>query len=161
VLGYVSTAYTKRAEAAVRADIDSYRLWYPQTTGIFFDEQTNSAGGEDYYRRVDAYARSKGFTFTVGNPGSDSASSYVGTVDLILIYENAGLPGASTMAGWHSGYDRHNFGIIPYGVPTLDPAFIAEAKANVGYVYITSDNLPNPWDSVPPYFSELMAQLAK
>jgi Spherulation-specific family 4 len=160
VLGYVSTAYTKRSEAAVRADIDSYRQWYPQTTGIFFDEQSSSPGGEDYYRRVTAYARSKAFTFTVGNPGSDSSPTYVGTVDMILVYENSGLPGASTLGGWHASYDRHNFGVIPYGVPTLDPAFIARAKASVGYLYITGDSLPNPWDSVPPYFSELVAQLA-
>jgi hypothetical protein len=69
VLGYVATTYGRRPEAAVRADIDTYRLWYPQATGIFFDEQSNKLGGEDYYRRLTTYARSKAFTFTVGNPG--------------------------------------------------------------------------------------------
>jgi len=160
VLGYVSTSYTRRSEALVKADIDTYRQWYPQTTGIFFDEQSNSAGGEDYYRRVDGYARSKAFTFTVGNPGSDSSPSYVGTVDLILVYENGGAPSLSSIAGWHASYERHNFGIIPYGVPALDAAFVAKAKATVGYIYVTSDTLPNPWDTVPSYFSDLVAQLA-
>jgi hypothetical protein len=160
VLGYVSTSYTRRSEAAVEADIDSYRQWYPQTNGIFFDEQTNSVGGEDYYRRVTAYARSQAFTFTVGNPGSDSAPSYVGTVDLILVYENAGLPSPGSLGGWHTGFDRHNFGVIPYGVPALDSAFIAQAKAQVGYIYVTGDTLPNPWDTVPSYFNALVAQLA-
>lgn len=160
VLGYVSTAYTVRSETAVNADIDSYRRWYPQMTGIFFDEQTNTPGGEDYYRRVVAYARSNAFTFTVGNPGTDTAPTYVGTVDMILVYESAGLPSARTMAGWHTGYDRHNFGIIPYGVSALDPAFLIQAKANVGYIYVTGDTLPNPWDSVPSYFDALVAQLA-
>jgi hypothetical protein len=160
VLGYVSTSYTRRSETAVQADIDSYRQWYPDTTGIFFDEQTNSPGGEDYYRRVAAYAQSRSFTFTVGNPGSDSAPSYVGTVDLILVYENSGLPSAAAMGGWHASYDRHNFGVIPYGVTALDPAFVVEAKAKVGYIYVTGDTLPNPWDTVPPYFNDLVAQLA-
>jgi hypothetical protein len=160
VLGYVSTSYTRRSEAAVQADIDSYRQWYPQTTGIFFDEQSSSPGGEDYYTRVTAYAHSKGFTFTVGNPGSDSSPTYVGTVDLILIYENGGEPSVLSIAGWHASYDRHNFGIIPYGVPTLDTAFVANAKASVGYIYVTNDVLPNPWDSVPPYFRDLVGQLA-
>jgi hypothetical protein len=160
VLGYVSTSYTRRSETAVQADIDTYRQWYPQATGIFFDEQSNSVGGEDYYRRVSAYARSKSFSFTVGNPGSDSAPSYVGTVDLILVYENAGQPSLSSMAGWHASFAPSNFGIIPYGVSTLDAAFVAKARATVGYIYVTNDTLPNPWDTVPPYFSDLVAQLA-
>ena len=29
--------------------------------------------------------------FTIGNPGADSSPSYVGTEDVILIYENGGL----------------------------------------------------------------------
>jgi hypothetical protein len=160
VLGYVSTSYTKRSEAAVRADIDSYRRWYPQTTGIFFDEQSSAPGGEDYYRRVTAYAKSQTFTFTVGNPGSDSSPTYVGTVDMVLVYENSGLPSSTSMGGWHDNYDRRNFGVIPYGVSALDSAFVAAAKAKVGYVYVTNDALPNPWDSVPVYFKDLVAQLA-
>ncbi|HEX2660609.1 MAG TPA: spherulation-specific family 4 protein, partial [Polyangia bacterium] len=162
VLGYVSTSYTKRAESLVHADIDTYRSWYPEVSGIFFDEQANTVGNEDYYRRVDAYARTKGFDFTVGNPGADTAPSYVGTVDMILIYESSGLPaGNKANADWHANYDRHNFGIIPYGVQTLDAAYIAQVKSKVGYVYVTGDTLPNPWDTVPAYFGDLLAQLEK
>jgi hypothetical protein len=161
VLGYVSTSYTKRAESLVQADIDTYRSWYPEVSGIFFDEQANAAGSEDYYRRVDAYARSKNLTFTVGNPGADTAPSYVGTVDVILIYESSGLPVNKASGDWHANYDRHNFGIIPYGVQMLDAAYIAQVKTKVGYVYVTGDTLPNPWDTVPAYFSDLLAQLEK
>jgi len=144
----------------VQADIDGYRAWYPQTTGIFFDEQTNTLGGEDYYRRINAYARSKGFTFTVGNPGADSNPAYIGTVDLILVYESAGLPKVDALGGWHAAYDRRNFGIIPYGVPAVDSTFVASAKKQVGYIYITQGTMPNPWANVPSYFTNLMAELA-
>jgi hypothetical protein len=160
VLGYVATTYARRPEASVKADIDRYRSWYPQTTGIFFDEQTNIRGGEEYYARLNAYARSKGFTFTVGNPGADSSASYIGTVDLILVYESAGLPSAGALGGWHASYDRRNFGIIPYGVPAMDSTFIATAKKQVGYIYITHGTLPNPWANVPSYFSTLLGELA-
>jgi hypothetical protein len=64
------------------------------------------------------------------------------------------------MGGWHANYDRRNFGVIPYGVSALDPAFVAAARAKVGYIYVTNDSLPNPWDSVPVYFKDLVAQLA-
>jgi hypothetical protein len=36
-IGYVSTSYTKRGQAAVEADIDTWRASYATVTGIFFD----------------------------------------------------------------------------------------------------------------------------
>jgi hypothetical protein len=159
VLGYVYTEYGKRAATAVQADIDRWKRFYPAISGIFFDEQAYTPGYEDHYRRLTAYARTAGAPFTVGNPGVDSQASYVGTVDLILIYESPGLPPLSQLEGWHSGYDRRGFGIIPHAVPSLDTGFVAEAKKRVGYIYIQSDTKPNPWDSIPPYFNALLAAL--
>jgi hypothetical protein len=44
---------------------------------------------------------------------------------------------------------------------SLDTTFVASAKQRVGYVYLQSDNLPNPWDSVPSYFGDLVSALAR
>jgi Spherulation-specific family 4 len=162
VLGYVATGYTARdPDTEVKPEIDDYLAWYPATTGIFFDEQSNTAGDEGYYSALDVYAKQKGLTFTVGNPGTDTAESFVGALDTMLIYESDGLPSATSLGGWHANYPKKNFGIIPYAVPSLDPAFVAQAKANVGYIYLTDDDLPNPWDSLPPYFDALLAELEK
>jgi hypothetical protein len=49
-------------------------------------------------------------------------------------------------------------GIIPYGTP-LDQAFVQSAKAYVGYIYLTDDTLPNPRDSLPAYFDQLLGLL--
>ncbi len=156
VLGYVATGYTARADSVVKADIDKWRAFYPAVTGIFFDEMTNAAGFEDYYRRQTIYARSKGLTYTVGNPGADTAPSYVGVVDMILVYESAGLRPLST---WYDKYPRENFGIIPYAVPRLDSDYIQKAKKSVGFIYMTDDVLTNPWDSLPRYFPDLLSAL--
>jgi hypothetical protein len=86
-------------------------------------------------------------------------SSYVGTVDTILIYESSGLPTLTSLGGWHAQYDKQNFGIIPYGIPSLDAAFVASARLDVGFVYLTDGTLPNPWDSLSPYFDGLLAAL--
>ena len=158
VIGYVATGYTARGVAAVEGDIDRWKSFYPTIQGIFFDEQSNQPGDEAFYRTVSQYAKAKGFSFTVGNPGADTGPSYVGVVDVGLIYESLGLPNTSALTGWHTGYPRANFGIIPYGA-ALDHAYVQRAKAYVGYVYVTSDNLPNPWDSLPPYFADLLADL--
>ena len=136
-----------------------YQSWYPQVTGIFFDEMVASPGSESYYKALTAYAKGHGADFTVGNPGTDTASSYLGTEDVILIYESDGVPAVSALAGWHASYDRHNFGIIPYAVSSVNTSFVASAKPYVGYIYLQSDNLPNPWDSIPTYLGDLLASL--
>ena len=36
---------------------------------------------------------------------------------------------------------------------TLDATFVQNARQYVGYIYLQSDSLPNPWDSLPGYFA--------
>ena len=158
VIGYVHTSYGQRAASAVRGDIDRWFTFYPAIDGIFFDEQNNIPGGEGYYFRADAYARKRGAAFTVANPGADTAESYVGTADVVLIYERAGLPALEGLGGWHERYAPEEFGIIPHAV-AFDPAFVALARNTAGYIYLTPDTLPNPWDTLPPYFEQLVAAL--
>ncbi len=160
VIGYVPTTYGARNPADVQADIKRWRTLYPAVTGIFFDDMQNQAGAESYYKNATAYAKSHGFDLTMGNPGADSVPSYVGTVDLMFIYENAGLPSETRMAGWHSSYDKRNFGIIPYAVPSLSNSFIATARKYCGYIFLQNDTMPNPWDTVPPYFMDMVKALA-
>ena len=159
VLGYVHTSYGGRPATQIETEIDDWHAWYPGVTGIFFDEMAHDAGNEGYYRSLTAYAKGHGGDFTVGNPGTDTTATYVGTTDVILIYESSGVPAIAALGGWHTSVDRHNFGVIPYGVPSLDSAFVSAAKAYVGYIYLQSDTLPNPWDSVTPYLNDLLAAL--
>jgi hypothetical protein len=159
VLGYVATGYAVRNPPEVKADIDRWQAFYPnQIGGIFFDEQSDRAGDVAYYRDVSQYAKAHGMSFTVGNPGKDSAPEYVGALDTMLIYENAGLPSASQMGGWHSSYAPSNFGVIPHSA-SFDASFVRSARQYVQYVYVQNDTLPNPWDSVPSFFGDLLAAL--
>lgn len=158
-VGYVATNYGKRAPAAVQLEIDAYRRMYPAVTGIFFDEMSDVTADAAYYRALTAYAKQKGFSRTVGNPGTDVPESLIGAVDTLFIYEAAGTPPLASLAGWHASYPAANFGIIPYKVATLDPVFVQRARATVGFVYVTNDDLPNPWDTLPPYFDALLGAL--
>jgi spherulation-specific family 4 protein len=159
VIGYVATGYTAVSSSTVKADIDRWKAFYPgQVTGIFFDEQSNKAGDVAYYRDLSQYSKAQGLSFTVGNPGTDTAEAFVGALDMMLIYESGGLPSASQLGGWHANHPASNFGIIPYATQ-LDATFVRNARKNVGYIYLQNDNLPNPWDSVPSYFSDLLAAL--
>jgi hypothetical protein len=158
VLGYVATGYTARSEALVQTEMDRWRSFYPAVNGIFFDEMSNTSGQENYYRRQDAYARSKGFTYTVGNPGTDTVASYVGVVDTIIVYESAGLAPLPT---WYQQFPRDKFAVIPYKVPAVDVNYVATTKQSIGFIYMTNDDLPNPWDSLPVYFPALLDELAR
>jgi hypothetical protein len=159
VIGYVATGYGRRPVADVQADVGRWRQFYPDVTGIFFDQMSNHPGLEPYYKGLSTYAKSLGCDLTMGNPGADTTPSYVGTVDVLFIYQNAGLPSVSSLAGWHDSYDKRNFAIIPYGVPQMNRSFVDEAGQHVGYIYLQNDTLPNPWDTVPPYFNDLVGAL--
>jgi hypothetical protein len=160
VVGYVPTTYGQRAPADVQADIKRWKSLYPSVTGIFLDEMQNKTGHESYYKSITSFAKSNGFDYVMGNPGADSVPSYVGTVDMMFIYERDGFPATERMAGWHASYDKRNFGIIPYAVPYMSRSFIANARQYVGYIYLQNDTMPNPWDTVPPFLMDMMAALA-
>jgi hypothetical protein len=159
VIGYVPTGYGSRSVSAVESMVNDYKSWYP-VTGIFFDEMSNVAGLENYYSTLNAYAKSLGFAYTVGNPGADTIPSYVGTVDTIVIYENQGLPSLSTLEGWHSDYSKGNFAMMAYGVQSINQSYPSTASPHVGYIYITNAELPNPYDALPPYLAVVASALA-
>jgi hypothetical protein len=90
----------------------------------------------------------------------DTLPSYKGTVDTLTIYEGSGVPSLGYLGGgWHSNYGKQNFNFVAYRVPTLDQAYITNAAKYVGYMYITNDDLPNPWDTLPPYLEQLVTIL--
>ncbi len=156
VLGYIDTARGAISSASVQAAMRSYMQWYG-VDGVFLDNMNNASGVESYYASLTAYAKSIGMTFTVGNAGTDTLPSYVGTVDNIVIHENAFYP--SLTASWRGPYARSNFSTLVYGSP-LDFNQIKAMSNFVGYVYVTDNpNASNPWNTLPPYFANEVAAL--
>jgi hypothetical protein len=45
----------------------------------------------------------------VGNPGANTLASYVGTLNVIVTYENRGLPSSSALESSTMGLSRNNF----------------------------------------------------
>lgn len=158
VLGYVYTKYGNRNSSEIITDIDAYKNLYG-VNGMFFDEMSHVAGNEDYYRHLSNYTKSIGLGFTVGNPGRDTLPSYIGTVDNIVIYENSGLPTIKSLESWHTHYPKSNFSILAYGINTLNEKFVKQASHHVGFIYITDQNLPNPWHSLATYFDDLVSSI--
>ena len=113
---------------------------------------------ESYYKELNDYAKSKGLTFTVGNAGTLLGETYVDVVDNVIIFEEKGLPSISDFSQWHSVHLK-NFSVIGYSVSDLDQSYITNAENYLSYIYVTNDDLPNPWNSLPPYFEDLVTAL--
>jgi hypothetical protein len=158
VLGYTWTDYGDRSGSAVRKEISKYKNWYA-VDGIFFDAMSNLKGKLKYYNNLDSFTKARGLTLTVGNPGTDTRPIYVGSVDNIVIYESPGTPDLSYLGGWHSNHDKSNFSFMSYDVSSLDEPFVANATQHVAYMYVTDDDLPNPYDSLPDYLATLVSAI--
>lgn len=160
VIGYVYTNYAARDLEICKQRIDLYGRLY-NTVGINLDQMSNVIGNEGYYGNLTAYTKSAGMTYTVGNPGTVIPESYVGTVDTILIYESSGLPAINTLKSrtFNGKYDMNNFGAIPHSVSSYSSTWVNRAEDVVGYIYVTNDKMPNPWDTLTKYSRQLARDL--
>src|SRR5438552_8602141 len=160
VLGYVWTGYGRVSLSKVENQVSSYKNWYA-VNGIFFDGMAYVTGSEKYYSTLNSYAKSLGMTYTMGDPGTTTLKSYIGTLDSIIIYESAGTPSLSYLASatFYPSYSKSNFGFLAYSVPSLDTSFETSTSTYVQWMYITNDGLSNPWDTLPPYFMNEVAAL--
>jgi hypothetical protein len=175
VLGYIGTAYGPahsppgKSLANVQTEVDRWYSFYGSNNidGILLDEMDNTAGQESYYSSITAYVKTKGGNvIVVGNPGAPTVSSYVGTVDKLIIGESNGvLPNQASLdsATFNGAYNKKNFIFGAYNIPTgtaLDTTWIAMASQRVGLLSMTDDVLPNPYDSISAYLEDFGRYLA-
>src|SRR3989442_2779249 len=159
VLGYIGTKYCAMTLSTAEGQIDTYHSFY-KLDGFLFDEMKNTSGCESYYSTLTNYAKSTyGDTLIIGNPGTSTIQSYVGTVDNIIIYESQGLPSISTLQSRTFGLAKSGFCFDAYGVAALDPTYAAQASQYVGCMQITDDSGSNPYDTLPSYLSSEIAAL--
>lgn len=171
VIGYVATGYGSRSAADVLAEVEAYLEWY-DVDGVFLDEMGNQDGGLDYGSVYAAIKAMGADLHVVGNPGIPFAGveAYVPAADTLVIFEgpltNADPNGASFrsypnagpytgLTPWFLHYGASHFANLVYDVPTplrMAAALIKAVAYNAGYVYLTDDQLPNPWDTLPSYW---------
>lgn len=153
ILGYVSTNYGSRTKESVIADMETYSKWY-HVDGMMFDEMSNKEGYEGYYLCLAEYARRIGSTTTIGNPGTGVPSSYFGSMNVLCIYENQGLPEISILKSrCNAGREKSEFAMISYRVDRCEPIYLSKLADYVNWVYITDADLPNPYNRLPSYLN--------
>lgn len=167
VLGYVHTSYGKRSLTDVQSEIERYYKWYA-VSGIFFDEVTNDDAGLPYYTKCRHLARvSDPKALIIINPGTPVTEGYMKVADIVVTFESnydAYVKRAADSA-WVSRYPAKRFWHLIYAAPdenAMQNAVRLTKKRNAGWVYVTPDTLPNPWDTLPdePYWSAQLATFA-
>ncbi|WP_214408730.1 spherulation-specific family 4 protein [Sphaerisporangium fuscum] len=154
----------------IQIDVDNWYAFYGSNIdGIFFDQAQNAcgpAGGGDawvdLYREAGAYVKKyHPGAITIDNPGAPPAACYQDAADILVTFESnydtyMNPPAELAPPAWQAAYDPQRIWNLVYKVPdqTALNAVIAKSKANnAGYVYVTGDDLDNPWDSLPSYMS--------
>lgn len=159
VLGYVYTKYGARGSKTVKAEIDKYYTWYG-VDGIFLDEASNSCAKLSYYQSLYNYVKKRGAqNLVVLNPGTNTEECYVNASDILITFEDDfAAYSAWSPSGWEYNYPESRFWHLVLNTSYADlPQAIALFKArHAGWVYVTPDALPNPWDTLPadPYWSD-------
>lgn len=172
-----------RTLAAAKADIDRYYAWYGASglDGIFLDEVTTAAGPDTnsctaanpsgaanpypYYEELYGYIKAKGGKVVL-NPGTHPSECYMRASDIVVNFESAHATYANDYPAnpaWVSDYAPSRFWHLVYGSSgeaEMRQDVALSQQRHAGWVYVTPDGLPNPWDSLPtePYWgSELSA----
>ena len=160
VLGYVYSSYAGRSVGPIQVDIDSYNAWY-NVDGIFIDECSGLTADIAYYEGLVAYVG----TFCVLNTGSiPTDQSYMSMADSVCIFEGDYATYLTwSSPSWASSYPSSEITHLVYNCGSegnmINAIGLATAR-NAGYVYVTDDTSPNPWDTLASYWSAELAQLA-
>lgn len=160
VIGYVYTSYAARDTNTVKADIDRYFSFY-SVDGIFLDEMTNDGNANhlNYYAALYQYIQQQGTNLlVVGNPGINTLEIYLTrpTANVLVTFEaDTGYP-ALVVDRWVTNHLARQFSHLPYNAPsatTMTNYVNLAANRNAGWIYVTDDALPNPWNTLPAYWT--------
>ena len=158
VLGYVSTQWGRRPLPQVLRDIAAYRAWYG-VSGIFLDEASTAASDLPYYRRLAATVRSRPGGTLALNPGTVPDERYAQVADLLVVFEGTYSSYRTWRPPvWQQRYPRQRFWHLVYDVlPDEMPQALRTAdRRSAGVVYVTDDQMDNPWDRLPTYWLDAL-----
>ncbi len=181
VLGYVATVYGTRTVNSDEVDIYNFYNWY-HVQGIFLDQMPNweytgpdgqwnynGPGGiyiPQYFDNLTSYIESLGMNIIFANSGENVPENLIGTVDSVGIFENSSMPpffGEQSLTGPGGSYlsfNKSDFIFFSYGINSIDPYYIAAASDYVGWLFVTNETLPQPYDGLPSYFPQLVSTIA-
>lgn len=168
VLGYISTQWGARPIEEVKAEAAKYASWYSITDGVFLDEASTAPAPADlaYYQELVLYitALMNGSDIVL-NHGTYPDETYLNlettsanNAVISVTFEGPFSTFMNVVAPeWVDDYPDWYFSHLIYDTPTqfAAAALAKSAEMNTGWTYVTDDVLPNPWNTLPPYWELL------
>lgn len=154
VVGYVTTSYAERTESEVLDEVDLYVTRYG-VDGFYLDEVPNACADQPYYQSLFDTIKERYPTATVVlDPGTSVPECYIRAADILVTFQDtAAAYETFTPAAWVRNYAPERFWHLVYGatdIDTMNHVFDLAERRHVGFMYVTPDGLPNPWDTLPP-----------
>jgi hypothetical protein len=168
VYGYVYTDYGSVGLASAEAQVAEYQSWYG-VDGIFVDATSAVASlVPTYYQPLATYITTQipggKILLNVGDyPDPTYAAITVPATSSLMInvFENtyATYASAGGIPAWATSYPPSMFANIVYSTSAaqLASALQLSVQRNVGTVFITDGELPNPYSQLPSYWSALVS----
>jgi len=166
-IGYVDTNYQTRSMSDVMSDIEDWHTLYPGVSGILLD-RVSVGGAADLCYSAYAYNFAKSHyqnDLIAQNFGTYTNPSYEPYGDIFLnaemdyaLYQTWSLPADGFQD--NPAYSNRFWHLIH----TTSGAQFADALTdsrnnNAGWVYITDDIMPNPYQNAPTYFNTELTQV--
>jgi Spherulation-specific family 4 len=158
LVGYIGTQYTRKPLQQVKREIETFLSFYPDIHGFHFDEQSSDARGVDYYAELYRYVHQRiPNAMVVTNPGTLCDAGYAArpASDVIALFENEHGFEKFRPPPWFSQFPGSRFCIQAHNVPTeeqMKQSLHRAVQWKMGYVFITDDVGPNPYDRLPSYW---------
>jgi len=124
---------------------------------LVFNSKTNVL----YYYTIDLTNNLSANFFTysnsnytvVGNPGTNTIEEYASASDILVVYEGSNFSEYSSST-WQSNFSKDKFAALVYDSNEIQMMQAVQiSNQSLGSIYVTDDDLPNPWDTIPNYYS--------
>ena len=160
--GYVYALYGARPMADVLADIDRFAAWYG-ITNVFLDNGATDLDGVPYFRAVVDHIHGNGGVALI-NFGWTPHEAYMAFTDIANIFEDSAAVYATAYGrpAWILGYPATRFSHIVYDTPADRVAEVValSRERNAAYVWISDDDGPVLYKSLPTYWAEINEAVA-
>jgi len=157
VYGYVFTHYGNRPASEIKKEVAPYKAWYG-VHGIFLDETQLDKEHWTYYAGLSQMLLKSGLQIAF-NPGQAQIDPhFMNLAHHVVTFEGSYVDyQIAVMPTWTRSFPAKKFWHMIYDAPDLtafQQTLNLTRKNNAGVVFITNDKLPNPYDEVPPYWSQ-------
>ena len=169
-IAYIRTNYQKRSLKSVLADVDKYYRLYGKNnlSGFFFDEVgVEEKNQPAYMKTIYEYVKNKSKdNLVIANPGRQITDNLAPYADIFVTSEISADEYINRFTEPESEFENNEDNFyriwhIVYGAKPeqYEQIIKLSKKRNAGWLMITDDVQPNPYDDLPTNFRRMAAMI--